>query len=100
MFGGTVLAAVAAGLTRRPTWARFARWTGLTSLGIGLVGVVVGTALTLNAMSGPGLSQSDRQRVFSNMIAEIIYNLVITGIAAAPALAVSWWVLRKRSTSL
>jgi hypothetical protein len=99
VFGGAILVAIVTALTRRPAWARLARWLGLASLGLGLVGLFLGVGITTTAMSESGHSQADRQRMLSNLVAESVYALLVTTGVAAPALAIGWWVLRKRRTS-
>src|SRR6185436_11392671 len=44
---------------------------------IGLLGTVSGLIATFAAISSPGLSQSDKQRMLSNGIAEAMYNTAI-----------------------
>jgi len=45
-------------------------------------------------MAAPGLSEVDRQRVFANGVAELIYNAGLTVLISAPALLVGYWLLR------
>ncbi len=44
---------------------------------IGLLGTVSGLILTFSAISDPGLSQADKQRLLSNGIAEAMYNTAL-----------------------
>jgi hypothetical protein len=96
VFGASLVSAVACAVTRRLDVARFRCAAGFVSLVVGTIGFVTGAVWTWRVMSESGLTQSDRQRMFSNFLAESIYNGAFIAIAAGPALVVSWWVRRRR----
>lgn len=97
LFGVSISAALACAISCRRDVARVAIGLGLLTLATGLASIAVGALFTWNAMSAPGLSHSDRQRMLSNGIAESIYNAVFTAIAVLPALVLGRWVLHRPS---
>ena len=51
---------------------------------VGLLGTVLGLIHTFGAVSAPGLSAADRQRILANGIAEAMYNTAMgLGIASS-----------------
>lgn len=94
IFATAWVLAIVCALTRRATVARVTGLAGLAALAIGVLSIVWGIVLAWQAMSAPGLGQAAQQRMLANFIAESLFNVVATGIAAAPALIASWWVLR------
>ena len=63
--------------------------------GLGMVSLSSGLILTAGSVAAPGLSQSDRMRMWSNGIAEAVYALVLAVSLAAPALTLSVVMARR-----
>lgn len=66
---------------------------------IGLVGTVSGLILTFGAIAAPGLSQSDKQRMLSNGIAEAMYNTAL-GLMIAVFCMITHIILHTRAKSI
>jgi biopolymer transport protein ExbB/TolQ len=66
---------------------------------IGLLGTVSGLIATFAAISAPGLSQSDKQRMLSNGIAEAMYNTAL-GLGIAVFCMITHIVLHTRAKSI
>lgn len=95
IWGTPVLASVACAVTRRVRVARIAVWCGVAALVVGTLGTSIGLGMGWAALSAPGLGLADRQRMLSNLVAESLYNAVMTGASSVPPLLLGWWVLRK-----
>jgi hypothetical protein len=76
--------------------AKICRGLGLAVAGVGILSVVSGMILTVGATAAPGLSGSDRTRIWSNGLAEACYSFVLTSVVAIPALLVARRALRHR----
>jgi biopolymer transport protein ExbB/TolQ len=66
---------------------------------IGLLGTVSGLIATFAAISAPGLSQADKQRMLSNGIAEAMYNTAL-GLGIAVFCMVTHIVLHTRAKNI
>jgi biopolymer transport protein ExbB len=66
---------------------------------IGLLGTVSGLIATFGAIAAPGLSQSDKQRMLSNGIAEAMYNTAL-GLGIAVFCMITHVVLHTRSKTI
>jgi hypothetical protein len=68
-------------------------------LAIGALGTLSGLVLTIGSVAAPGLSEADRARMWTNGIAEALYNMGIALIVALPTLLVGRLVGRRSDTS-
>jgi biopolymer transport protein ExbB len=66
---------------------------------IGLLGTVSGLIATFGAIAAPGLSQSDKQRMLSNGIAEAMYNTAL-GLGIAVFCMIAHIILHTRSKTI
>jgi biopolymer transport protein ExbB/TolQ len=66
---------------------------------IGLLGTVSGLIHTFSAVAAQGLSQSDKQRILSNGIAEAMYNTAF-GLAIAVTCMIAHVILHTRSKNI
>jgi biopolymer transport protein ExbB/TolQ len=66
---------------------------------IGLLGTVSGLIATFGAIAAPGLSQSDKQRMLSNGIAEAMYNTAL-GLGIAVFCMIAHIILHTRAKSI
>src|SRR5688572_28438644 len=66
---------------------------------IGLLGTVFGLIATLGAIAAPGLSQSDKQRMLSNGIAEAMYNTAL-GLGIAVFCMITHIILHTRAKAI
>ncbi|HKY40219.1 MAG TPA: MotA/TolQ/ExbB proton channel family protein [Polyangiaceae bacterium] len=66
---------------------------------IGLLGTVSGLIATFGAIAAPGLSQSDKQRMLSNGIAEAMYNTAL-GLGIAVFCMITHIILHTRAKSI
>jgi len=66
---------------------------------IGLLGTVLGLIHTFGAVSAPGLSAADRQRILANGIAEAMYNTAM-GLGIAVVCMIAHLVLHQRSKNI
>jgi len=66
---------------------------------VGLLGTVLGLIHTFGAVSAPGLSAADRQRILANGIAEAMYNTAM-GLGIAVICMIAHLVLHQRSKNI
>lgn len=66
---------------------------------IGLLGTVLGLIHTFGAVSAPGLSAADRQRILANGIAEAMYNTAM-GLGIAVVCMIAHLVLHQRAKNI
>src|SRR6188768_756829 len=66
---------------------------------IGLLGTVSGLILTFGSIAAPGLSQSDKQRMLSNGIAEAMYNTAL-GLGIAVFCMITHIILHTRAKAI
>lgn len=66
---------------------------------IGLLGTVSGLIATFGAISAPGLSQADKQRMLSNGIAEAMYNTAL-GLGIAVFCMITHIILHTRAKTI
>ncbi len=66
---------------------------------IGLLGTVNGLIATFGAIAAPGLSQSDKQRMLSNGIAEAMYNTAL-GLGIAVFCMIAHIILHTRAKTI
>src|ERR1700742_1960573 len=66
---------------------------------IGLLGTVSGPIATFGAIAAPGLSQSDKQRMLSNGIAEAMYNTAL-GLGIAVFCMITHIILHTRAKTI
>jgi biopolymer transport protein ExbB/TolQ len=66
---------------------------------IGLLGTVSGLIATFGAIAAPGLSQSDKQRMLSNGIAEAMYNTAL-GLGIAVFCMITHIILHTRAKAI
>lgn len=66
---------------------------------VGLLGTVLGLIHTFGAVSAPGLSAADRQRVLANGIAEAMYNTAV-GLGIAVTCMIAHLILHQRSKTI
>jgi biopolymer transport protein ExbB len=66
---------------------------------VGLLGTVLGLIHTFGAVSAPGLSAADRQRILANGIAEAMYNTAL-GLGIAVVCMIAHLVLHQRSKTI
>src|SRR6186713_3257953 len=66
---------------------------------IGLLGTVSGLILTFGSIAAPGLSQSDKQRMLSNGIAEAMYNTAL-GLGIAVFCMITHIILHTRAKTI
>ena len=66
---------------------------------IGLLGTVSGLIATFGAIAAPGLSQSDKQRMLSNGIAEAMYNTAL-GLGIAVLCMITHIILHTRAKTI
>ncbi len=66
---------------------------------IGLLGTVSGLIATFGAIAAPGLSQSDKQRMLSNGIAEAMYNTAL-GLGIAVFCMIAHIILHTRAKTI
>ena len=72
-------------------YARWARRLGAAVSLLGVLGIVAGLVHTFAAFGALGLSESDRQRILSNGIAESFYNLVFALVLGGPGLVLGFF---------
>jgi threonine/homoserine/homoserine lactone efflux protein len=72
------------------SYARWARRLGGAVLLLNVLGIVVGLVHTFGAFGALGLSESDRQRILSNGIAESLYNLMFALVLGGPGLVLGF----------
>ena len=102
---GTALAAVliaAVSRTRQDPTRRIVkscRVLAAVLFGVGMIGVIAGLILTVGATAAPGLTESDRTRMWSNGLAEAVFNFAFGAFLAAPAFALSQVVARRGKQS-
>lgn len=66
---------------------------------IGLLGTVLGLIHTFGAVSAPGLSAADRQRILANGIAEAMYNTAL-GLGIAVMCMIAHLILHQRAKTI
>ncbi|MDB4943410.1 MAG: MotA/TolQ/ExbB proton channel family protein [Labilithrix sp.] len=66
---------------------------------IGLLGTVLGLIHTFGAVSAPGLSAADRQRILANGIAEAMYNTAM-GLGIAVMCMIAHLILHQRAKNI
>ena len=66
---------------------------------VGLLGTVLGLIHTFGAVSAPGLSAADRQRILANGIAEAMYNTAM-GLGIAVVCMIAHLILHQRSKNI
>ena len=66
---------------------------------IGLLGTVLGLIHTFGAVSAPGLSAADRQRILANGIAEAMYNTAM-GLGIAVTCMIAHLILHQRAKNI
>jgi biopolymer transport protein ExbB len=66
---------------------------------VGLLGTVLGLIHTFGAVSAPGLSAADRQRILANGIAEAMYNTAM-GLGIAVVCMIAHLLLHARSKTI
>jgi biopolymer transport protein ExbB len=66
---------------------------------VGLLGTVLGLIHTFGAVSAPGLSAADRQRILANGIAEAMYNTAL-GLGIAVTCMIAHLILHQRSKTI
>lgn len=66
---------------------------------VGLLGTVLGLIHTFGAVSAPGLSAADRQRILANGIAEAMYNTAM-GLGIAVICMIAHLILHQRSKNI
>lgn len=66
---------------------------------VGLLGTVLGLIHTFGAVSAPGLSAADRQRVLANGIAEAMYNTAV-GLGIAVTCMIAHLILHQRAKTI
>jgi len=66
---------------------------------IGLLGTVLGLIHTFGAVSAPGLSAADRQRILANGIAEAMYNTAM-GLGIAVVCMIAHLILHQRAKNI
>jgi len=66
---------------------------------VGLLGTVLGLIHTFGAVSAPGLSAADRQRILANGIAEAMYNTAM-GLGIAVICMIAHLVLHQRAKNI
>jgi biopolymer transport protein ExbB/TolQ len=66
---------------------------------VGLLGTVLGLIHTFGAVSAPGLSAADRQRILANGIAEAMYNTAM-GLGIAVVCMIAHLLLHQRSKTI
>jgi len=66
---------------------------------IGLLGTVLGLIHTFGAVSAPGLSAADRQRILANGIAEAMYNTAM-GLGIAVVCMIAHLILHQRAKTI
>src|SRR5688572_8586512 len=66
---------------------------------VGLLGTVLGLIHTFGAVSAPGLSAADRQRILANGIAEAMYNTAL-GLGIAVVCMIAHLVLHQRAKTI
>lgn len=66
---------------------------------IGLLGTVLGLIHTFGAVSAPGLSAADRQRILANGIAEAMYNTAM-GLGIAVVCMIAHLLLHQRAKTI
>ena len=66
---------------------------------VGLLGTVLGLIHTFGAVSAPGLSAADRQRILANGIAEAMYNTAL-GLGIAVTCMIAHLILHQRSKNI
>jgi biopolymer transport protein ExbB/TolQ len=66
---------------------------------VGLLGTVLGLIHTFGAVSAPGLSAADRQRILANGIAEAMYNTAL-GLGIAVVCMIAHLLLHQRSKTI
>src|SRR5689334_18148894 len=76
-------------------YVRWARTLGAAVLLLMVLGVVTGLMHTYAAFGAQGLSQSDRQRILANGIAESLYNLMFALVFGGPGLVLGFLGNRK-----
>ena len=90
----TAMVTIAAAATRRPRVGRACMILGALVAAFGLIGAAAGILATYAAAASPGLSESDRQRMWSGGLAEAAYNILLAAVVAIPALVVSRRIAR------
>lgn len=58
---------------------------------LSVLGSVAGLVHTFRAFGALGLSESNRQRILSNGIAESLYNLMFALVLGGPGLVLGFW---------
>jgi len=76
--------------------AKSCRVLGIAVAVVGVFDLVAGLILTVAATAAPGLSESDRTRMWSNGLVEAGYNFLLAFVVATPALLVARHSLRDR----
>ena len=66
---------------------------------VGLLGTVLGLIHTFGAVSAPGLSAADRQRILANGIAEAMYNTAM-GLGIAVVCMIAHLILHQRAKNI
>ncbi len=66
---------------------------------VGLLGTVLGLIHTFGAVSAPGLSAADRQRILANGIAEAMYNTAL-GLCIAVVCMIAHLILHQRAKTI
>lgn len=66
---------------------------------VGLLGTVLGLIHTFGAVSAPGLSAADRQRILANGIAEAMYNTAM-GLGIAVICMIAHLILHQRAKTI
>src|SRR5688572_26843551 len=81
-----------------PRVAKTCRVLAILVAALGLLGTFSDLALTAAATGASEISNADRSRMWSNGLAEALYNAMIVGIVAVPAFLVARWGLRRVSS--
>ncbi len=90
----TAIVTIAALVTRGPRVGRACLILGGLAAGSGLLAAFASIVVTHAATATTGLSESDRQRIWSAGLSEAAYDLLIAAVVAIPALLVSRRVAR------
>jgi amino acid transporter len=65
------------------------------TLGLGLLAALLGIIWARGAMTAVGLSASDQQRIWSNGVAEALYDTALALLVALPALLAARFALKR-----
>jgi len=106
LFAATVLTTIACVIVGRSrleskqrALAKVCRALGIAVVVVGSLGTASGIILTVAATAAPGLTESDRTRMWSNGLVEASYNVLLALAVATPALLIARRSLRPRKVS-